>query len=150
MSFCVSFLLGFLDNRLNFATIVTNRGLDRENGNFTKGKKMKKTLFVLFGLVVLAGCSSYDYYKGDVRYVQDGEDCIFISTEAGRRYSSDIRELDADKEIVYRNTMCRDLYERDTFGIAPRTERQVLTPVAPKADCGCCQKKTTKKYVFVK
>ena len=48
---------------------------------------MKKTLFVLFGLVVLAGCSSYDYYKGDVRYVQDGEDCIFTSAEAGYRYS---------------------------------------------------------------
>ena len=115
---------------------------------------MKKTLFVLFGLVVLAGCSSYDYYKGDVRYVQDGEDCIFMSTEAGRRYSSDIRELNADKEIVYRNTMCRDLYLNDVAGQIQRTERQVLTTVAPKAavksDCGCCQKKTTKKYVFVK
>lgn len=115
---------------------------------------MKKTLFVLFGLVVLAGCSSYDYYKGDVRYVQDGEDCIFKSTEAGRRYSSDISELDTDKEIVYRNTMCRDLYLNDVAGQVQRTERQVLTTVAPKAvvksDCGCCQKKTTKKYVFVK
>ena len=115
---------------------------------------MKKTLFVLFGLVVLAGCSSYDYYKGDVRYVQDGEDCIFTSTEAGYRYSSDVRELNTDKEIVYRNTMCRDLYLNDVAGQIQRTERQVLTAVAPKAtvksDCGCCQNKTTKKYVFVK
>ena len=93
---------------------------------------MKKTLFVLFGLVVLAGCSSYDYYKGDVRYVQDGEDCIFTSTEAGYRYSSDIRELNADKEIVYRNTMCRDLYLNDVAGQVQRTERQVLTTVAPR------------------
>ncbi|MBP3545231.1 MAG: membrane lipoprotein lipid attachment site-containing protein [Alphaproteobacteria bacterium] len=114
---------------------------------------MKKTLFVLFGLVVLAGCSSYDYYKGDVRYVQDGEDCIFTATEAGYRYSSDIRELNADKEIVYRNTMCRDLYLNDVAGQMSRTERQVLTTVAPKtvkSDCGCCKKKTAKKYVFVK
>lgn len=147
------FLCAFLDNLGIFVTIITNRGLDRESGNFTKGKKMKKTLFVLFGLVVLAGCSSYDYYKGDVRYVQDGEDCIFTSTEAGYRYSSDIRELNADKEIVYRNTMCRDLYLNDVAGQVQRTERQVLTTVAPKtvkSDCGCCQKKTTKKYVFVK
>ena len=147
------FLCAVLDNSRIFATINMNRGLDRENGNFTKGKKMKKNLFVLFGLVVLAGCSSYDYYKGDVRYVQDGEDCIFMSTEAGRRYSSDIRELDTDKEIVYRNTMCRDLYLNDVAGQAQRTERQVLTTVAPqtvKSDCGCCKKKTTKKYVFVK
>ena len=110
---------------------------------------MKKTLFVLFGLVVLAGCSSYDYYKGDVRYVQDGEDCIFTSTEAGYRYSSDIRELNADKEIVYRNTMCRDLYLNDVAGQVQRTERQVLTTVAPKvvkSDCGCCKKKTKSGY----
>lgn len=115
---------------------------------------MKKTLFVLFGLVVLAGCSSYDYYRGDVRYVQDGEDCIFYSTESGRRYSSDIRELDTDKEIVYRNTSCRDLYTRDTAGIASRTERQVLAPVATErteskcTKCNSCVK--TKKYIFVK
>ena len=115
---------------------------------------MKKTLFVLFGLVVLAGCSSYDYYKGDVRYVQDGEDCIFTSTEAGRRYSSDISELDTDKEIVYRNTMCRDLYVRDNAGVASTTARQVLVPttvVAEKITCNKCNKCANKKrYVFVK
>ena len=36
---------------------------------------MKKTLFVLFGLLVLAGCSSYyDYYKGGVR--ADGAEIV--------------------------------------------------------------------------
>lgn len=115
---------------------------------------MKKTLFVLFGLAVLAGCSSYDYYQGDVRYVQDGEDCIFYSTESGRHYSNDISDIDTDKEIVYRNTFCRDLYMRDTTGFASRTERQVLAPVAaertePKCNkCNSCVK--TKKYIFVK
>ena len=29
-----------------------------------------------------------------------------------------IRELNADKEIVYRNTMCRDLYLNDVAGQA--------------------------------
>lgn len=112
---------------------------------------MKKTLFVLFGLLVLAGCSSYDYYKGDVRYTQDGDDCIFYSDERGRRYSDDIRSLDMDKKIVYRNTRCRDLYLRDNFGATQRTERQVLMPVASKtATCGCEKTCSKKRYVFVK
>ncbi|MBE6457900.1 MAG: hypothetical protein E7011_03805 [Alphaproteobacteria bacterium] len=111
---------------------------------------MKKTVFALFGLVVLSGCGGYyDYYKGGVRYTQDGEDCVFYSAERGRRYSDDIRLLDSDKKIVYRNTMCRDLYQKDNMWQTPRTERQVLTPVA-KSDCGCAQKCGAKKYVFVK
>ncbi len=113
---------------------------------------MKKTLFALLGVLVLAGCSSYyDYYKGGVRYTQDGDDCVFYSAERGRRYSEDIRSLNTDKKIVYRNTQCHDLYLRDNFGTAQRTERQVLAPVATKpATCGCAKKCTTKKYVFVK
>ena len=109
---------------------------------------MKKTLFALMGLVVLAGCSSYyDYYKGGVRYTQDGDDCVFYSAERGRRYSEDIRALDMDKKIIYRNTMCRDLYARDNAGATSRTARQVLAPAATKS-CGCAN--GYKKYVFVK
>ncbi len=111
---------------------------------------MKKTLFALLGLAVLSGCSSYyDYYKGGVRYTQDGDDCIFYSAERGRHYSEDIRSLDSDKKIVYRNTMCHDLYLRDNFGQPQRTERQILTPVAKK-ECNTCNKCAKKKYVFVK
>ena len=116
-----------------------------------KGKKMKKTLFALIAFIGLSACAgSYDYYDGNVRYYQDGEDCIFYSTESGYRYSHDIRSLDTDKKIVYRNTMCRDLYAQDNINQPSRTERQVLTPVEKK-DCACkssCIK--TKKYVFVK
>lgn len=112
---------------------------------------MKNILFAFVGLVVLAGCSSYyDYYKGGVRYTQDGDDCVFYAVERGRRYSEDVRSLDTDKKIVYRNTMCRDLYARDNFAQPARTERSVLTPVTTKADCGCAKKCTKKKYVFVK
>ena len=113
---------------------------------------MKNVLFALIGLVVLSGCSTYfDYYKGDVRYTQDGLDCVFYSVERGRHYSEDIRSLDTDKKIVYRNTMCRDLYARDNFAQASRTERMVLTPtVAKKSDCGCVKNCGKKKYVFVK
>ena len=110
---------------------------------------MKKTLFALVGLIVLAGCS-YDYYKRVVRYTQDGEDCIFYSAERGRRYSDDIRSLDADKKIVYRNTSCRDLYVRDNMGVPARTERAVLTPVVKKECTDCKKTCTKKKYVFVK
>ena len=65
---------------------------------------MKKVLFAFLGLIVLSGCSSYfDYYKGGVRYTQDGDDCIFYAAERGRHYSDDIRALDVDKKIVYKN-----------------------------------------------
>lgn len=112
---------------------------------------MKKVLFALFGLVVLTGCSTYyDYYKGGVRYTQDGDDCIFYSAERGRHYSDDIRSLDTDKKIVYRNTKCSELYLRDNFGQAQRIERQVLTPVVRSECLGCAKKCGKKKYVFVK
>lgn len=117
---------------------------------------MKKTLFALFGLVVLTGCSTYfDYYKGGVRYTQDGEDCIFYAAERGRHYSDDIRLLNTDKKIVYRNTMCRDLYLRDNMGVASTNARQILVPaaatVADAPKCAKCNKcATKKKYVFVK
>ena len=105
---------------------------------------------MMFGLAMLAGCANYyDYYKGGVRYTQDGEDCVYYAAERGRRYSDDIRSLDADKKIVYRNTMCRDLYVRDNAGVESRTARQVLAPVVKK-DCGCANKCTKKKYVYVK
>ncbi len=111
---------------------------------------MKKFLFALMGLTLLAGCSSYfDYYKGGVRYTQDGDDCIFYAAERGRHYSKDVRSLDIDKKIVYKNTMCQDLYMRDTFAVPSRTERQVLAPVAKKVS-SCPKKITKKKYVFVK
>ncbi|MBQ8293992.1 MAG: hypothetical protein IJX89_01225 [Alphaproteobacteria bacterium] len=115
---------------------------------------MKKVLVSMISLIALAGCSSYyDYYKGGIRYTQDGDDCIFYSAERGRHYSEDIRSLDLDKKIVYRNTMCRDLYTRDNFAQPSRTERQIVTSIAPstpKSNCGCNKCGKTKKYVFVK
>lgn len=121
----------------------------------TKGAKMKKTLFALIAFAGLAACSGYDYYQGDIRYVQDGEDCIFYATESGARYSDEIRDVNTDKEIVYRNTFCRDLYQRDTAGQSQRTERQVLATVVnakSESTCksACCATVKTKKYVFVK
>lgn len=101
---------------------------------------MKKVLVSVVALVALAGCSSYyEYYKGGVQYTQDGEDCIYYAAQQGRHYSSDIRDLDANKKIVYRNTRCSDLFARDNMGDAPRPTRQVLTTnVAPSApSCGC-------------
>lgn len=112
---------------------------------------MKKVLFALFGLMVLAGCSSYyDYYKGGVRYTQDGTDCIFYSAERGRHYSEDISSVDLDKKIVYRNTMCSDLYLADNMGQVARTERKVLASTDNKKPCGCNTCAKTKRYVFVK
>ena len=129
---------------------------------------MKKIL-ALVALVALAACGSYDYYRGDVRYVQDGEDCIYSSGEYARKYSNRVNAADLDKKIIYRNTSCADLYARDMMGQEPRAERRVLTPAADvawpepeviaepivvkpaaKKTCGCSKcKKTTKKYVVV-
>ena len=111
---------------------------------------MKKILVSMIALAALAGCA-YDYYRGGVRYVQDGDDCIFYYGEYGSRYTSDIRTLDTDKRVVYRNTSCADLFARDNGGVAPRTNRAVLTRAAqPAPSCGCnsCAK-SAPRYVIV-
>ena len=110
---------------------------------------MKKILVLSVALAALAGCV-YDYYRGGVRYVQDGEDCIFYSGEYGSHYSNDIRTLDTDKRVVYRNTSCADLFARDNGGISPRPNRAVLTRAAqPMSACGCDKCAKTSRYVIV-
>ncbi len=130
---------------------------------------MKKFL-AFVAVLVLAACSrSYDYYQGNVRYVQDGNDCIYSSGEIANNYSSEVDTADLAKQIVYRNTSCAELYARDMEGQEVRQERRVLTPAATetydfepvaeprkivkpmpvKKSCKCCAKKTTKKYVVV-
>ena len=103
---------------------------------------MKKILVSLIALVGLAGCGAYyDYYKGGVRYTQDGQDCIYYAGEYANNFSKYVGGMDESKKIVYRNTRCEDLYARDTFGAAPRAPRQVLAPVAEKASCNSCNAK---------
>lgn len=141
MTYCV-----FLQQLLRIGGAIEKKSF------YTKGKIMKNTLIALFGLVVLGGCAGYyDYYKGGVRYTQDGEDCVFYSAESGRRYSDDIRSLDADKKIVYRNTDCRDLYVRDNANVVSRNARQILAPAADDVVVKpTCNKVVKKRYVFVK
>ena len=117
---------------------------------------MKKVLVSVFALAALAGCASYyDYYKGDVLYIQDGEDCIYYVGEQGNYFSGDIRSLHTGKKIVYRNTRCADLYNRDMAGQAPRADRVVIAPAAqyvaaPSCGCNkCAANVVRKKYVFV-
>jgi hypothetical protein len=105
-----------------------------------KGTRMKKFLISVFGLVVLAGCSaSYDYYKGGVKYTQDGDDCVYRADERGREFSDEVRDMDKNQKVIYRNTLCADLFKKDTAG-RYRQERQVLksapAPVACKS-CAC-------------
>ena len=120
---------------------------------------MKKVCLSVLALVVVAGCSGYDYYKTDVRYRQKGEDCVYYYTEDGEKFSKEIRSLNDDKEIVYRNTRCSDLYMKDTFGAAERNDRKAIVPVyvenkpAKTSGCGCskCAKKQVlqSRYVIV-
>ncbi|MBR2286353.1 MAG: membrane lipoprotein lipid attachment site-containing protein [Alphaproteobacteria bacterium] len=110
---------------------------------------MKKILFSVVALAALAGCA-YDYYRGGVRYVQDGDDCIFYSGEYGSHYTNDIRGLNTDKRVVYRNTSCADLFARDNGGVAPRPNRAVLTRAAnTTSSCGCGACAKTQRYVIV-
>lgn len=119
---------------------------------------MKKGLIAVISLVALAGCGDYyDYYTGGIRYTQDGPDCIYYAGENGNHYSSDIRSLNNNKKIVYRNTRCADLYARDNFGNAPRADRQILAPAAqpvyaPSCGCNSCampKPVSRRKYVVV-
>ncbi len=117
---------------------------------------MKKMLVSVFALTALVGCGGYfDYYKGGVRYTQDGDDCIYYAGEYGRKFSNDIAGMDMTKKIVYRNTRCADLMSRDTAAQDVRQERQVLTPAARQVtteSCGCNNSCNTcgRRYVIVK
>ena len=101
---------------------------------------MKKLLISLAAATVLAGCTYYDYYKGGVRYTQDGDDCIYHADEYARHYSDSIRGIDGSDRIVYKNTRCADLFARDHAGRMERNDRKVLAPVVvePAPACTKC------------
>jgi len=118
---------------------------------------MKKVLLSVLGLALVAGCSGYDYYKTNVRYRQDGDDCIYYYTEKGKKFNSEIRNLKDAKKIVYKNVKCEDLYGKDSFGYTQR-DRNAIVPVrveeevsAPKCGCSKCAKKQVlkNKYIIV-
>ncbi|MDE6478342.1 MAG: hypothetical protein K2L95_02825 [Alphaproteobacteria bacterium] len=92
---------------------------------------MNKIMVSVLGLMALAGCSSYyDYYQGGVRYTQNGTDCIYYSGEYANNFTGNIGAMNNGKKIVYRNTMCADLYARDNMGNAPRHDRVAIVPAA--------------------
>lgn len=115
---------------------------------------MKKVILSVLGLTLLAACSGYDYYKTDVRYRQEGNDCVYYYGEKGNKFNEEIRSLKDAKKIVYRNTRCQDLYMDDTFG-AQRNDRKAIVPVysEPKvvSKCGCtrCGRKQTLKNRYI-
>ena len=107
---------------------------------------MKKILMSFLALVMLSGCAGYyDYYKSGVRYTQDGEDCVFYSAERGRYFNDEIRSLDANKKVVYKDIKCEKLYKRDMAAKFPKYEPKVVKPVEKKP-CPC---KKSCKYVKV-
>ncbi len=107
---------------------------------------MKKLLVYAIAMAGLAGCTYYDYYKGGVRYTQDGKDCVYYSDEYARHYSANIDGIDGNNRIVYKNTKCEDLFARDNAGRVARNDRKIIVPAAVEsvqtikaADCGCCR-----------
>ncbi|MBO7508840.1 MAG: hypothetical protein J6T57_01000 [Alphaproteobacteria bacterium] len=98
---------------------------------------MKKLLMSIVAIAALAGCTYYDYYKGDVRYTQDGNDCIYYADEYARNYSDSIRGIDGEDRIVYKNTKCADLFLRDNAGRTPRSTRMIVTPATTHTASNC-------------
>ena len=114
---------------------------------------MKNVILSVAGLALLAGCSGYDYYETDLRYRQDGKDCIYYFGEKGKKFNEDIRSLKDAKQIVYRNTQCSDLYGDDTFNYE-RNDRKAIIPVyteqkASKCGCSKCAKKQFLKNRYI-
>lgn len=104
---------------------------------------MNKVLISMIGLVALTGCATkYDYFRGDIRYVQDGRDCIYYASEYGENFNDGIRDMDNGKKIVYRDTMCADLYARDNADADARHDRARIVPAfqETKAPAPCAQK----------
>ena len=116
---------------------------------------MKKVFLSILGLALIAGCSGYDYYSTDVRYRQKGKDCVYYYSEEGQKFNEDIRSLEDAKQIVYRDTQCSDLYNRDIFN-TERNDRKAVVPVyteqktaASKCGCSKCGKKKVYKNRYI-
>lgn len=94
---------------------------------------MKKILSFMIVAGVITGCSYYDYYESGVRYSQEGENCVYRSNEYAENYSENIKGIDDDKRVIYRNTRCEDLFVRDNGGRIERNDRRALVPTAAPA-----------------
>ena len=92
---------------------------------------MQKILSFMIVAGVITGCSYYDYYRGGVRYVQRGDNCVYYSEESSdEQFSDKVEEFDDENRIVYKNTRCEDLFARDNAGRMDRNKRHVLAPAA--------------------
>lgn len=113
---------------------------------------MKKLLISMAAATVFAGCTYYDYYKGGVRYTQDGKDCVYYADEYARHYSDSVRGLDGSSRVVYKNTRCEDLFASDNPARLERNDRKALVPVAkpeaPKCGCATCGAKPVARQFF--
>ncbi len=90
---------------------------------------MQKILSFLIVAGLITGCSYYDYYKGGVRYVQRGDNCVYYSEESSEeQFSEKVEEFDDENRIVYKNTRCEDLFARDNAGRMDHNKRHVLVP----------------------
>ncbi|MBO7559842.1 MAG: hypothetical protein J6T27_01650 [Alphaproteobacteria bacterium] len=92
---------------------------------------MQKILSFMIVAGVITGCSYYDYYRGGVRYVQRGDNCVYYSEESSEeQFSEKVEEFDDENRIVYKNTRCEDLFGRDNAGRMDPNKRHVLAPAA--------------------
>ncbi|GHT57630.1 hypothetical protein FACS18945_2400 [Bacteroidia bacterium] len=100
---------------------------------------MKKTLIALAAVTAMTGCA-YDYYDGNVRYVQDGTDCIYTFDQDVNRYNSRRDNLDESKRIVYRDTICSQLFNKEIVRtnpvVAAPMQQTTIAPAPVAPTCG--------------
>ena len=93
---------------------------------------MRKTIFSLCGVLLLAGCAGSSYYETELNYEQDGPDCIYYNYENGADIIKGIRSLETTEKVVYRDTKCSDLFKKDTADINKVHNRKALVDTNPK------------------
>lgn len=94
-----------------------------------------KAIFAICAAAALAGCCTYDYYQGGVKYTQSGPDCVYQFQEDGDKFSRYERQYNESKKIVYRNTSCARLYSDDNPSAYAKTnDRRVYANTVPS--CG--------------
>ncbi|GHT00190.1 hypothetical protein FACS189421_11930 [Bacteroidia bacterium] len=105
---------------------------------------MKTRLISIAAAAGLAGCCcTYNYYDGNVKYTQDGTDCIYTATQDQGTKSRGDRVTES-KRIVYRDTICSQI----ASGIQTRPAPFAAPQQSSCGEASCAPRMTRKYYVM--
>lgn len=92
---------------------------------------MRKIPALIIGALALTACvRTTSPYQGNIRYTQNGADCIYEFSQTGSAYSKSFNE---DKRIIHKETICRDLIIKDANVARASAEQPQAQPVAAPA-----------------